>query len=744
MKFIHWISIFRSRVIAFICLLSSIMVIFSVFSIGITETINKQREKVKKAINEKQAKESKQRKGQVKPASPIKGMYETVYESTQKLREKEQAERERKRQEELARKRAEEEARRKAEEARRRAEESAQSPVEEEIGKEDGVCAPPDQQAKDDTNYRICFFALNGPEESEALDTKLEGFSCLQKREGGVTCKKRAESGDLPGGTPAVLEVQEFFADRSDRSSVRKAFEKMTNTHCDGLVISGNHMGYSSGKQTRQDRRNVDEVDLNLTFLEKLSCLQDENNGTNCKPWFNNIKYLHLHGSYTAGNKGGSADQESIRVINKFDDRVDWNSGKVRYLNREYANTVDDKNVLSDRYLRMFPGSQVFSYSAQARTIEQGSPQDFINTIEAFSALSDDSHSSFEAGLQNFLNFVNTEPSEDKDQMCQDIDKKWTRWDRQTDFVSSDESEQNEKARKTGCDFSNALESGDEKEILEALDPVLKDEKTIHQNLNRIFHALNDKSSLDQAVKDKILDRLKKSNKIKKVFKDQIKNHKIGFVRRADYLALYQKITKPHEHLSITSQYLEQLNQYTSLALQQIDNPKAMEAFQAMQAEVIWKNKLVKNSPEVDKMVGSLIRTNSPELKKQALILNMMNRGGRGREDLPSAIADISDPMERSWLAFDLTDVGSKYSPNNIQPVVDLYKQHEPLKDKSHAGYQQALLNTSRGIVHQLRQQCSKTNSCNSDFIDSVYRLPSNPTDFEKDLHSLLKRNISR
>ena len=135
---------------------------------------------------------------------------------------------------------------------------------------------------------------------------------------------KEQKREECPKGNNAPV-VKEFYACASDGvgGNVSRAFEEMTKQRCDGLVISGHHLGYYTGKKTKQDDRKAGSETLDLKFLEELSCAK-EGSEYDCRKWFSKIKYVHLHGSYTAGRTidPGSFDQ---MVLDKMKSSKDSN-----------------------------------------------------------------------------------------------------------------------------------------------------------------------------------------------------------------------------------------------------------------------------------------------------------------------------------------------------------------------------------------------------------------------------------
>ena len=454
-------------------------------------------------------------------------------------------------------------------------------------------------------NKRLCFFALNGPEESKRVKQSNKNLSCIEPSSGNrIQCRTNQTEAD-DSGTGVRLEIKEFYADVKNNESVSQAFEEMTKTRCDGLVISGHHVGYYTGDKTSQDRdaqgnRSADQVTLNLKFLENLSCLKgEEEGGSDCRKWFSNIKYVHLHGSHTSGDgvldveKKPSVDDLALSRMKKYKPEV-WTRASARYLNREYASTVDENNSLSSRYLKMFPSAQIYSW-AVAPTIDQGSPETFIEHLRLITAHTDiagdtGSEVSDESKvLENILSMLN--PSPELDPKC----VKLTTWDRggqEINSITSSNKAGEDEIRKIGCDFSNAIDSGDQNKITETLSDVLN-KGALHQNLNRIFHALNDDSPLSAEIKTNMREQLKINSTFKEVLSEQAGNKKIGVVKRADALYLYKQIyLDDYQSGNLENQFTgDLLTLYEDQGGNQVGT-----AMKGMIAELIWKNNLGSSS----------------------------------------------------------------------------------------------------------------------------------------------------
>lgn len=447
---------------------------------------------------------------------------------------------------------------------------------------------------------RLCFFALNGPDEGERVAQSKAGLNCIQPSDG---LKIQCASGEIEAaGTAVDLEIKEFYANAGDSPSVSRAFEEMTKTRCDGLVISGHHVGYYTGKKTdqtsdAQGNRDPSKVTLNLKFLEKLSCLQGGEN-SDCRQWFSNIRYVHLHGSNTSGDKvlehEGKSGVDALALSRMEKYPQGWTRASAQYLNREYASTADDNNSLSSRYLKMFPSAQIYSW-ATAERIDEGSPETFVEHLKFITAhaniagQAESSQPDESKVLENILNILSI--ASEPEPKCIKLtigDKRGT----EINAIPAGNKEEENRKRRIGCDFSKAIESGDQEEIMTALEGVLN-AGALHQNLNRIFYALNYDSPLSVGVKQAIREKLKTSKPFQQALEEQVSNRRIGVVKRADALYLYKQIYPvDYESGDLENQFVGDL---ISLYDQQGTNTIGT-AMKGMIAELIWKNNLGSSS----------------------------------------------------------------------------------------------------------------------------------------------------
>ncbi len=535
---------------------------------------------------------------------------------------------------------------------------------------------------------RLCFFALNGPEESERVK---QNAKCIQVENGST-----AECGDSEQNQDAenALEIKEFYADSKDSRSVSQAFEEMTKTRCDGLVISGYHAGYYTGNRTSQKRdaqgnRDPDSAVLNLKFLEKLSCLQGKGSGSDCRKWFDNIKYVHLHGSHTSGHQvlqtegKSSVDDLALDRMKKYAPES-WTRASAQYLNREYASTVDENNSLSGRYLKMFPSAQIYSWGA-APTIDQGSPETFIEHLKAVTAHADIAVNQLNEGptamdpsaLEKILNILSSTELEPK---CVQL----TTWDfegKEINSISAGGREREDKKRQAGCDFSSAVESKDGINIITALDNVLK-AGALHENLNRIFYALNDDSPLSSDVKNTIKDKLKNHNSFQTALKAQALSKEIGVVKRADALYLYKEIY-PEEYKKgdLEAQWVGDL---VSLYERQKES-RVGKAVKEMIAEIVWRNHLgsaEKSKAGIQKLLNKLKGESDLKIRQHTELMKVSSGMASDETQVKEIFNKLfeedksKNQARESWFFVKVWSHLRMKNGKDIEPIQELYDSH--------------------------------------------------------------------
>ena len=492
------------------------------------------------------------------------------------------------------------------------------------------ICLSNDDSKKDP---KICFFALNGPEESEGLsndDSKKKNHSCSRCLD---------DQGKKVNCEDGSVMIKEFYACQRDKEvdigkggNVSKAFEEMTKERCDGLVISGHHVGYYTGEKTHQENPSNSEVrertanqdTISLDFLENLSCLK-EKDSSNCQEWFSNIKYVHLHGSYTAGRtikSGETFDQMVASKIKEYSSE-NWLPEDAKYLNQEYASTVDQRNPLTSRYLRMFPEALVFGWSGTARKIDQGSPEDVLEHIKIVGKIAID-QAGGSGGQSNdtekFKSFLDWLGDDSMDPLCDQ-----STWEDNKGSLRGnrlfDNDLRNKKEKELGCQLSEAVREKDTKKIKDALSKICNSESCetnlLQQNINRIFSILSEDTPLSSAEQNKILESLKNNEALKGAFGNILSNPGESIVQYANHLYLYKKIFNESEKtVEFERNLIKGINE-RYLHGKGLD--PSSKVYNKMLTELIWKNNLGQ-----DFMKSLLGRPSSAQIEKDGELMQKL------------------------------------------------------------------------------------------------------------------------
>ena len=526
---------------------------------------------------------------------------------------------------------------------------------------------------------QVCFFALNGPDESDELyytaiyeklveegtikkkenvspeerKEELEAKGII-KRDGGVCSHclstEKVESAEkvrkCPEGDNAQV-VKEFYACGADGAggNVSRAFEKMTEQRCDGLVISGHHLGYYTGKKTPQEDRKVGSETLDLKFLEELSCIKEgDGKSFNCREWFSKIKYVHLHGSYTAGREIESGDFDQM-VLDKMKSSEDskWTANSSGVINREYASTVSQHNPLQSRYLRMFPKSLVFGYSGEALTIDQSSAKQIIDHMKALGSILSEKPDQ----LKSFLSWLG---DTNEQSIIDDICDLWDGSNGNEVFrYDGDKGAESE----FGCQLSEAIQNKNdiEKPLNNILDSCSDQSpcKLLHQNMNRIFAINNDHPDILKNLEPKQ----------KKILLENLSTISLdknsGFVNRAN--ALYLQKQLGYESKDEEKEFFTYINTfYDSL---EEDSSTEAKVYKEMLAEVIWKNNLGQTLEEENKdlVTGLIEKFKRDDFADQALLIRaatLSQPSGRGKKIINSLPRSEINSLDTDYIALQI------------------------------------------------------------------------------------------
>ena len=461
---------------------------------------------------------------------------------------------------------------------------------------------------------QVCFFALNGPEESEFIKAQKGGFITIRE---GLCSYCLNHKGKMSSCEVRGTLVREFYScpskDEKGGGNVSRAFEEMTKQRCDGLVISGHHLGYYTGGKTKQDdNRKAGSETLDLKFLEELSCAK-EGSEYDCRKWFSNIKYMHLHGSYTAGRdiESGNFDQAVLGKMKEYSNS-NWTVKSANYFNREYASTVSQQNPLQSRYLRMFPKSLVFGWSAQAETIKQGSAQQIIDHMKKLGSFLKEEPDQ----LKSFLSWLgDTNEQSIIDDIC-DL------WDgsNSNEVFRYDENNKKLKESEIGCQLSEAIRNKNKEKIKEPLENILQDCKRrnsscrlLKQNINRIFAINSDYPEVLNSMGKK------QKNTLLKGLNFILDDKNSGFVNKANALYLYKQLGSYENLKEREREFFEDIDSFYST----LEPSKESRVYKEMLAELIWKNNLGQTLEKENKylVTGLIEKFEEDGFRDQALLI---------------------------------------------------------------------------------------------------------------------------
>lgn len=400
-------------------------------------------------------------------------------------------------------------------------------------------CKPVSEADKNTTTF--CFFSLNNPKEFHALGKKYAkavGNSGIKIRE--------YKKGDV--------EIKEFYGMSSKGGSVKENFKKMLQeSKCDSLVNSGHHTGYFAGEQSI-DKHSKSQV-LDLNFIEEMSCEEG------CGEWFANVKSLFLMGCQTVKSserlkKSKDADFESIRISSE--DKVGSNYIH-RLVNQAYSSTLDQNDKLSHRYLRIFPNSSLYGWGEVAPSaLSADSLPNFIDLVGALQAKEEgENRLSNTDKILNFIQFMNQRDIKNKCLVADQWTKHWV--SRNPDFSNEaifrttqatacflKDRTQFINYQKLGCDLTKALKGNNGDDIKKAVDNILNSgPEGIRANFNRLLSLVINRKNKKQSWykgKDNVLEKLKKSERLKSALMEGIKSDKVGYTRKSDYLYFYNEM----------------------------------------------------------------------------------------------------------------------------------------------------------------------------------------------------------
>ena len=119
-----------------------------------------------------------------------------------------------------------------------------------------------------------------------------------------------------------------------------------------------------------------------LKDMEALSCKKEY------RDWFNSIKALWLDGCNTvtdefiqASSTVKTPDSETVRVLGKeIKNKTQLRKRHIKVYQQSYSASLDENTVLSSRYLRMFPNTQIYGFNGMAPAIKGADGKDQIRS----------------------------------------------------------------------------------------------------------------------------------------------------------------------------------------------------------------------------------------------------------------------------------------------------------------------------------------------------------------------------
>ena len=441
-------------------------------------------------------------------------------------------------------------------------------------------------EAKDEGSFHICYFSLNNEKEF----TEMERFT-----------KKLNEHSSYP------ITIAEYMTERGDPE---ESFLKMVETgeRCDGLVISGHHTGSFGGERVHGS--------LGIDFLEKLSC--DERYGD----WFNHIKAVWLQGCRTLGTgdivpdaEEVSADYHTRRVGEMLD--VDHLEQSFADLNVEFSATLDQDNPLSSRYLRVFPGANIFGWTETAPGKLVGSQYSVpFHIAHLAKRLDEEDRFPSEGPLERRW----TEESAlkyreslisilDGGEQCgpEEVLGAWKSHGEVTDqstgygFLNPDlqaypallrtDDEILKQARLYDC----LLKNSEGEKLLEVLDQILRSpifiRYTYNSLLNRLqaFRGKDDEeysgpfyspgiAKVDKDIYLKMIEKLKSNPEMNAFLSEKLTSRSLGILRKIDYYAFYEEIYGKQDQIRavILSKAQENFSQIPSHSRDEVDYKRTL------------------------------------------------------------------------------------------------------------------------------------------------------------------------
>lgn len=334
--------------------------------------------------------------------------------------------------------------------------------------------------------------------------------------------------------------VREFAVEGEDAT---KSFRKMieANVPCDGLVISGHHLGNFYGDAV--------EGFLRIDDLEAATC----DNKT--KNWFANIKALWLQGCRTLGedeSTGMRANDHVNRLSSLIDeDNLETNQSEVSYL---MSKVFDLDNHLASRFLRAFPKASVFGWTSIAPGMKAQSQRSIPYHIAHMQSLknktpvlnplgqllSEESSQSLSEAAIDILRGNKSDLAVAAWEKTGTADKMSFRTKSIKGYRSLSYQENKEilnQAKESYCKIKFANTSEAEIEIAK----ILEDTRLIGFNFDTIEDYYY--SQVQSGVKmDQLQNLFQKSSLFKFFLESKINSDRVGTLRKLDYARFYKEI----------------------------------------------------------------------------------------------------------------------------------------------------------------------------------------------------------
>ena len=501
-------------------------------------------------------------------------------------------------------------------------------------------------------DFHICYFSLNNEKEF----TEMQKFT-----------KKLNEYSSQP------ISINEYMTEGGDPE---ESFKKMVESGepCDGLVISGHHTGSFGGKRAPGS--------LGIDFLEKLSC--DEK----YSDWFDNINAVWLQGCRTLGTG---------EIVSEEESSADYHTGRVGAvleadhleqsfadLNMEFSATLDQDNPLSSRYLRVFPGANVFGWTKTAPGERAGSQYSIPFHI-AHTARRIDKEDRFpsegplektwtkESAMKYMESIMGILSGEDR---CnEDVIEAWKNHGRVRDqsrdygFDNPDlnaypallntEDEILKQARYYDC----LLKQAKGESLLEVLDRILEEPVFIRYTYNSLLERLKSLKEEDRGLRFAMIQRLKNSEEMNGFLSRKLKSRDLGILRKIDYYAFYEEIYGRSERIRevILDKVETIFKKLPSRTYDEVDYKRTL-------LESLSKHGYLKSEKGI-KLLQQAIKDKSGAVRRYVVVA-AGKIGEKGIPILKQAIKDKSSKVRRSAVEA-AGQIGDKGLPILKQAIKD-------------------------------------------------------------------------